>query len=190
MSPIKFFLHELNYIVDALMWPKFGNSGISVREVIITSKNLSRKTTIFEGWSWFKFNNFGLVLGKDLKFYKRGKRVETKRQKVLVANFYVCRRYRRKTGRGAFSTPPLSCIGLRLVFSMMINWFFVKWSNCKWALGLFLDGIIARYFKYVRSREYSTHWNLRGESVLTLLKSEVHSATCPTSQMEFFCKNS
>ena len=33
----KFLLREWNYIVDVVMWPKFGNSNISVREVIITS---------------------------------------------------------------------------------------------------------------------------------------------------------
>ena len=30
---------------------------------------MTRKTTFFEGWSWFKFNNLGLALGKNLKFY-------------------------------------------------------------------------------------------------------------------------
>ena len=30
---------------------------------------MTRKTTFFEGWSWFKLNNQGLALGKDLKFY-------------------------------------------------------------------------------------------------------------------------
>ena len=33
----KILLCDLNYIVDAVMWPKFGNSSISVREVMITS---------------------------------------------------------------------------------------------------------------------------------------------------------
>ena len=33
----KFFLRDSNYIVDVVMWPKFGNSGISMRKVIITS---------------------------------------------------------------------------------------------------------------------------------------------------------
>ena len=33
----KIFLRDSNYIVDVVMWPKFGNSSISVREVIITS---------------------------------------------------------------------------------------------------------------------------------------------------------
>ena len=28
---------DLNYIVDVVMWPKFGNSNISMREVTITS---------------------------------------------------------------------------------------------------------------------------------------------------------
>ena len=28
---------DSNYIVDVAMWPKFGNSSISMREVIITS---------------------------------------------------------------------------------------------------------------------------------------------------------
>ena len=32
-------------------------------------KDLTRKTAFFEGWSWFKFNNLGLTLGKNLKFY-------------------------------------------------------------------------------------------------------------------------
>ena len=28
---------DSNYIVDVVMWPKFGNSSVSMREVIITS---------------------------------------------------------------------------------------------------------------------------------------------------------
>ena len=33
----KILLRDSNYIVDVVMWPKFGNSSISMREVIITS---------------------------------------------------------------------------------------------------------------------------------------------------------
>ena len=29
--------HDSNYIMDVVMWPKFGNSSICIREVIITS---------------------------------------------------------------------------------------------------------------------------------------------------------
>ena len=32
-------------------------------------KHLIRRTTFFEGWSWFKFNNYGLPAGRHLKFY-------------------------------------------------------------------------------------------------------------------------
>ena len=33
----KILSRDSNYIVDVIMWPKFGNSSISMREVIITS---------------------------------------------------------------------------------------------------------------------------------------------------------
>ena len=33
----KILSRDSNYIVDSVMWPKFGNSSISMREVIITS---------------------------------------------------------------------------------------------------------------------------------------------------------
>ena len=29
---------------------------------------MTRKIAFFEGWSWFKFNNLGLALGKNFKF--------------------------------------------------------------------------------------------------------------------------
>ena len=33
----KISLRDSNYVVDLSMWPKFGNSSISMREVITTS---------------------------------------------------------------------------------------------------------------------------------------------------------
>ena len=53
------------------MWLKFGNFSISMRNVITTSfyKDLTRKNYFFKGRSWFKFNNLGLALGINLKFY-------------------------------------------------------------------------------------------------------------------------
>ena len=50
------------------MLPKFGNSSISMR-VFQFCKGLTRKTSFFEWWSWFKYNNLGLALGKTLKVY-------------------------------------------------------------------------------------------------------------------------
>ena len=54
------------------MSPKFSNSSISMRQVIITSilKGFDQKkdfATFFEGCSWFKFNNLGLAVGIALK---------------------------------------------------------------------------------------------------------------------------
>ena len=44
---------------------------------------MTRKTTFFEGWSWFKFNKVGLALGMVLKFYTS----ETKRLKLQVSKY-------------------------------------------------------------------------------------------------------
>ena len=57
-SPTKF--QHMIQIVDVFMWPKFGNSSISMREIITTF--------LFEGWSWLKFNNLGPVIRTNLKF--------------------------------------------------------------------------------------------------------------------------
>ena len=60
-----------NYIAHVVMWPKFGNSSISMREFIKPQvyKDLTRKTAFSEEWSCFKVNNLGLTLGTNLKFY-------------------------------------------------------------------------------------------------------------------------
>ena len=34
---IKILSRKTNYIVDVVMWPKFGNSSISIRQIIIIS---------------------------------------------------------------------------------------------------------------------------------------------------------
>ena len=74
------------------MWSKFGNCSISIREVIIISiyKDLTRKTAFFEGWSWFKFNNLGLALGTNLKFYTnvaKGLKLKVTKCWGLIATF-------------------------------------------------------------------------------------------------------
>ena len=45
---------DSNDIVDSFMWPKFGNSSLSIREVIKTSnlKAFYQKNRFFERWSW------------------------------------------------------------------------------------------------------------------------------------------
>ena len=44
---------------------------------------MTRKASFFEGWSWFKFNNLGLAIGTDLKFYTS----EAKGLKLKVRKF-------------------------------------------------------------------------------------------------------
>ena len=39
--------------------------------------------TFFEGWSWFKFNNLGLALGTNFKFYTSVEKVLKLKVKVL-----------------------------------------------------------------------------------------------------------
>ena len=62
--------HVSNYIVAVIMWPKFGNSSISVREVIIPSilQGFDQKKQFFERCSWFKFNDLELAIRMALKF--------------------------------------------------------------------------------------------------------------------------
>ena len=102
--------YDSNYIVDVVMWPKFGN--ISRREAIINSmlQGFDQKNHVFEEWSWFRFNNLGLRLAMALKW------VKIKSQKILGANSYVCRSYRGKTGWGSPFAHPQCLIGLITLF--------------------------------------------------------------------------
>ena len=48
---------------------------------------MTRKIVFFEGWSWFKFNNLGLALGKNLKFFTSvGKGLKLKVKKFCGPN--------------------------------------------------------------------------------------------------------
>ena len=80
---------DSNYTVDVVMWPKFGNSSISMREVIMISilKGFDQKTHFFWGVVLVEpllFNNFGLALGMNLKFYiSVAQRLKVKVRKFL-----------------------------------------------------------------------------------------------------------
>ena len=67
----KTLFRDSNYIGDVVMWPKFGNSSIFLEKLSLSQfyKDLNRESACFEGWSWFKFNNLGVTLGMNLKFY-------------------------------------------------------------------------------------------------------------------------
>ena len=60
-----------NYIADVIVWPKFRNSSIYMREVIINSIlwEFDQKSHFFQKCSRLKFSNLELALGIVLKFY-------------------------------------------------------------------------------------------------------------------------
>ena len=64
-------------------------------------EDLTVKTTFFERLSWIKFNNLGLSLGKNLKFYTS----VSKGSKLKVIKFLGLILGR---GGGLFATPPSS----------------------------------------------------------------------------------
>ena len=74
-------------------------------------KDLTRKTAFFEEWSWFKFNNLGLALGTNLKFYTSvAKGLKLKVRKFLgLISMLISRIYR---GREGLFAPLPSWIGL------------------------------------------------------------------------------
>ena len=84
---------DSNYVVDVVMWPKFGNSSISIREVIITSISwgCDQKNQFFvEWWSLLQLNNLGLVLVMSWKFYTsvvKGLKLEFKKYLGLIPTF-------------------------------------------------------------------------------------------------------
>ena len=88
----KILSRNLNHNVNVVIWPKFGNSSKSVSEVIITSifQGFDQKNRYFDGFSWFKFNNLGLALGANLKFYSsvaKGLKLKVRKFWGLIPTF-------------------------------------------------------------------------------------------------------
>ena len=73
----KILSRNSDYIIEVVMWPNFGNSSISMREVIETSiyKDLTRKTNFLRGafgWSSIMALKFYTSVEKRLKLkFKR-----------------------------------------------------------------------------------------------------------------------
>ena len=95
---------------------------------------MTRKTTFFERWSWFKFNNLGLALGTNLKFYTS----VAKRLKLKVRKFWgLISTFVEVTGEklvaGAFLLASPSWVGLIRSLAWACN--FIKketqlWHRC------------------------------------------------------------
>ena len=114
----KFLSRGQNYIIDVATWPKFGNCSFSMRKVIQFYKDLTGKTKFFEGWSWFKFNDLGLALGTNLKFYAsvvKGLKVKVRKFLGLDPTFVEVTE-EKLVGRPFWSPSPPSWIGLKKHF--------------------------------------------------------------------------
>ena len=59
---IKILLRDSNYIVNVILWPKFGNCSISTRELIIALIliGLDWKSSFWKRWPCFESNNLGI----------------------------------------------------------------------------------------------------------------------------------
>ena len=91
-------------IVGVVVWPKSGDSSISMREIITTSvlKGFDKKK-YFKGCSWFKCIIVRLVPDMTFKFYTSVAKGLKLSQKFSRTNCRVCRSYRAKTGRFFFA---------------------------------------------------------------------------------------
>ena len=100
----KILSHDSYYILDVLMWPKLSS--------LQFYNDLARKTTFFETWSWFKFNNLGLLV-MALKFHTsvaKGLKLKVRKFWRLIPTVVeVC--------------PPPPCLGLiNVLISSFIEW--------------------------------------------------------------------
>ena len=126
-------------------------------------KDLTRKTTFFEGWSCFKFNNLGLALGANLEFYTS----VTKRLKLKVGKFRgliptfleVTGKKLVVGGRGLFALPLSFCKTEKPIR----EWGHVR---CKW---------------HVRGRLYSVEHSIQ-KSGSSLIRSKMLNSTKQSTQ--------
>ena len=87
-------------------------------------KVLTRKIEFFDGWSWFKFNNFELALGTKLKFYtsvEKGLKLKFRKFWSLILTFVEVEG---KTGRGvgglfAPPRPILNRVNKAMIFCLL-----------------------------------------------------------------------
>ena len=104
---------------------------------------MTRKITVFEGWSWFKLNNLGLTLGTNLKFYTsvaKGLKLKVRKFWGLIPTFVEVTG-EELVGR-VFLAPP-SWIGLIFLLPVLSSIFCSRFfSLCK---GLFFHRPFTKY---------------------------------------------
>ena len=84
---------------------------------------MTRKTAFSEGWSWFKFDNLGLALVTNLKFYTNvAKELKLKVRKFwgLIPTFVEVTE-EKLVGEGTFCPPPiLTRVNINLLDGIII----------------------------------------------------------------------
>ena len=100
-------------VTQAILWKKLSQPQFY--------NDLTRNNRIFEGSSWFKFNNLGLALGTKLKFYTS----VAKGFKLKVRKFsWIIPTFAEVTGEklvgGDLFGPP-SSIGLKMLFEITVK---------------------------------------------------------------------
>ena len=127
---------------------------------------MTRKIAFFEGWSWFKFNNLGLVLGRNLKFCtSMAKELKLKVRKLWGPNStFVEVTGEKLIGRCLFVLP--SWIGLInfLIEARKKGW--ISWFICEtWQIHSYRTQIDTNgsYFSFTFNETISVScvlWNL------------------------------
>ena len=98
----KILWHDSNCIVDVDIWPKFGDSSISVSFHNLNFIRIWPEKHVFEGCSWFKLNDVRLSLGMTSKFGTSvlpGLKLNVRKCWVLIP---IIVEVTGETGRGAF----------------------------------------------------------------------------------------
>ena len=76
---------------------------------------MTKKTTFFEAWSWFKFNNLGLGLGTNLKFdttLSKGLKLKARKFLGLIPTFVEVTVEKLVVGGGLFAAPILNRVNV------------------------------------------------------------------------------
>ena len=80
---------------------------------------MSRKTAFFEGWFWFKFNNLGLAVGTNLKFYTsvaQGLKLKVRKFWELIPTFVEVTGEKLVRGGPFLPTPILNRVKALVIF--------------------------------------------------------------------------
>ena len=148
---------------------------------------MTRKATFFEGWCWFKFNNLGLALGKNLKIYTRvakGLKIKVRKFCGLFLTFAEVTG-KKLVGWGELSAPSpphsefLPIVPWNLVIrTIQISFHF--WINC--ALPIEQQ---ATCFQMI-IKNYSSLFSLRKESLLEKLDARIKGCKLQMESFNFF----